>query len=230
MSNGTTARPTDTMEATFAFVDLAGYTALTEAHGAAAAADCIERFAAWTQEALSPDGRLIERVGDAVFVMLATPIAGVRFVRHLFAAAVDAPDFPVLRGGLHHGEALERNRSFFGATINVAARVAAQARGGQILVTAVVAAAARAEGFAVSSLGSVSLRNVRDPVELFDLQVLPAVGGRDAIDPVCRMRVARERAAGQLRFNGVDYWFCSMSCVAQFSANPEVFARNAGPT
>lgn len=56
------------MEATFGFVDLAGFTALTEAHGAEAAADCVHRFVRSVEEALADEGRLIERIGDAVFV------------------------------------------------------------------------------------------------------------------------------------------------------------------
>lgn len=213
-----------TLEATFGFVDLAGYTALTEAHGAKAAADCVERFVAWTREALADDGRLIDRIGDAVFVMMPSPVSGVHFARRLFTLTSRQPDFPILRAGLHHGEALERDGSFFGSTINVAARVAAQARGGQILATARVADAARAEGIAVRSIGTVSLRNVRDPVELFALHL--AAADADAIDPVCRMRVQRGQAAGRLRFDDVEYWFCSLQCVAAFAANPPAYLRD----
>lgn len=214
------------IEATFGFVDLAGYTALTEAHGAKAAADCVERFVAWTREALADDGRLIDRIGDAVFVTMPSPVSGVRFARRLFTLTSRQPDFPILRAGLHHGEALERDGSFFGSTINVAARVAAQARGGQILATARVADAARAEGIAVSGIGAVSLRNVRDAVELFELQLTAAAADAGAIDPVCRMRVQRKRAAGRLRFDDVEYWFCSLQCVAAFAANPHAYLRD----
>ena len=158
--------------------------------------------------------------------MLPLPVSGVRFVRRLFAIAAEEPDFPILRAGLHHGEALERDGSFLGSTINVAARVAAQARGGQILATTAVADAARAEGIAVTSIGLVSLRHVRDSVELFELHPTVATGETDAIDPVCRMRVERKQAAGRLRFADVEYWFCSLPCVAAFAANPHAYLRD----
>src|SRR5512134_65917 len=56
------------VERTVAFVlaDLAGYVALTEAHGNAEAAGIIERFLAATRASLAPGARLIERVGDQV--------------------------------------------------------------------------------------------------------------------------------------------------------------------
>jgi adenylate cyclase len=215
------------MEATFCFVDLAGFTALTEAHGAEAAADCVQRFGRSVEDALAGEGRLIERVGDAVFVTTPTAGPAVRFLVRLFTSTAHEQDFPVLRAGLHHGEALERDGSFFGATVNLAARVAAQARGGQVLATAPVAAAARGEGVEVSSLGMFTLRNVRDPVELFALEVCESLdAGADAIDPVCRMRVSRQQAAGQLRFDGVEYWFCSLGCAAAFAASPNAYVRD----
>jgi class 3 adenylate cyclase/YHS domain-containing protein len=213
------------MEATFCFVDIAGYTALTETHGAEAAADLVDRFAALVEEALGGEGRLAERVGDAVLVVVPAPAAAVRFVARLFARVEREPDFPVLRAGLHQGEALERGGRLYGAGVNVAARVTAQARGGQALATGAVAEAARADGVAATSVGIAVLRNVRDPVELFALGVLDDTSTA-AIDPVCRMRVDRERAAGVLRHAGVVYWFCSLDCARRFAARPDDYLRD----
>jgi len=58
------------IERTVAFVlaDLAGYVALTEAHGNAEAAGVIERFVAVARASLAPGARLVERVGDQVVV------------------------------------------------------------------------------------------------------------------------------------------------------------------
>ena len=211
------------MEGTFCFVDLAGFTALTEAHGAEAAADLVGRFTSLVRSALGEEGRLIDRIGDAAFVVCTTPGDGVSFVTRLFSSAATEPDFPVLRAGLNHGDALEREGSFYGATVNLAARVAAMARSGQILATSQVAEAARSRGVHTESLGVVGLRNVRDPVELFLLNLVPT-DHPEMIDPVCRMRVHPEKAAGRLRHEGVDYWFCSLNCAQQFAQNPVIFA------
>jgi len=210
------------MEGTFCFVDLAGFTALTEAHGAEAAADLVGRFTSLVREALGAHGRLIDRIGDAAFVVCPTADDGVTFTTQLFGNVAGEPDFPALRAGLHHGEALERDGSFYGATINLAARVAAQARGGQIVATRQVADAAKRRGLVVESLGLVALRNVREPVELFALNAA-AVGQPVAIDPVCRMRVQPSKAAGRLQHEGVDYWFCSLMCASEFARDPAAF-------
>lgn len=216
------------VEATFCFVDVSGFTALTEAHGDSAAADLIQRFGELVQEALDDRGQLVDAVGDAVLVMHPTPAQAADFVARLFRRAASEPDFPALRAGLHHGPVVERDGRFYGATLNLAARVASQAHGGQVLGTGTVAEAVRARGIEASRLGPHALRNVRDPVDLFALE-FEGAHTTSAVDPVCRMRVEPDRAPGRLRHEGVDYWFCSLACVAQFAASPETFTPSSGP-
>ena len=47
------------------------------------------------------------------------------------------------------------------------------------------------------------------------------------LDPVCGMMVDPDRAAGHVDHNGATYYFCSKSCVAKFSANPEKYLAGA---
>jgi adenylate cyclase len=124
---------------------------------------------------------------------------------------------------LHHGPALERDGRYFGATINLASRVAGHARGGQILATATVAKAAK--DFKKISIGKVSFRNVHDPVELYSFEI-PGRIASSQIDPVCRMRIDPEHATGHLRYGDADYWFCSFECAAQFARAPESYVAN----
>lgn len=210
------------MEATFCFVDIAGFTALTETHGATAAADLIDRFMELVRDALPAEGKVVDRAGDAVFVIVPRPEQAIQFTSRLFHAAFAEVDFPVLRAGLHHGEALERDGAYFGPDVNLAARVAAEAGGGKVLGTQVVADAAARAGFDTTSLGMTFLRNVRTGVELFSLDVSgEATSAR--IDPVCRMRVDPAHAPGRLRFAEDDYWFCSLRCAGLFAQEPEKY-------
>ena len=212
------------MEGTFCFIDMAGFTALTEAHGDETAADLVDRFVALIETSIRPTGaRLVATIGDGAFMVAPRPEDGIRFVERLFALSAEEPNFPALRVGLHHGEALERNGTYFGASVNLAARVAAQARGSQVIATAIVAEAARQQGFGVESVGTFSLRNVRGSLELFALSVLASDQGW-VVDPVCRMNLQPDGAAGRLRHLGKDYWFCSLDCVAAFAADPAAFA------
>jgi adenylate cyclase len=212
------------MEATFGFVDLAGFTALTEAHGDDVAANLAQRFCALVEATLERDGRLVKSIGDAVLVVAPTPTEAVSFVARLLDRAAAEPDFPVLRAGLHHGEAVERNGDVFGTAVNVAARVTSRAAGGQVLATGAVATAARAQNVEVTDLGEFPLRNLRDPVRLF----LIGLGGKGdavvAIDPVCRMRVHRDFGGGRLRFKGTEYYFCSLECAGKFALMPASYA------
>jgi YHS domain-containing protein len=135
---------------------------------------------------------------------------------------------PIARAGLHHGPAIERGGDFFGATVNLAARVAGLAQGGQVLGTRPVAETARRRGIRVADLGTFELRNLTTPVELFDLGLCPDSTDR-AVDPVCRMHITRADAAGRLRHDDTDYWFCSLGCAARFAADPTPFAGMPPP-
>jgi adenylate cyclase len=212
------------VEATFCFVDLAGFTALTEAHGDDAAADLIARFSSAVDASLEGDASVVDRIGDAVFLLGESPERTVRSVQRLWSRSRDEPDFPTLHAGLHHGDAIFRNGRWVGTAVNLAARVAAHARGGQVLATAVVAAQAAATGIDVRSIGRTSLRNLLEPVELFVLD-LATERGDPVVDPVCRMRVNPDSAPGHLRFADQDFWFCSLQCVARFAAAPGAYVR-----
>jgi adenylate cyclase len=214
------------MDATFCFIDVAGFTALTETHGPDAAADLIAKFRDLVETALGADGRIVDRAGDAFFVVTPSPDAAVGFVARLFAAAEREPDFPELRAGLHAGEALERDGSYFGADVNLAARVAAQASGGNVLSTAGIVPAAEALGVEVIPLGPHALRNIRAPVEIFSLRIA-GEGPMAVLDPVCRMRVEPARAPARLQYEERDYWFCSLRCAKLFAESPETFATTS---
>jgi class 3 adenylate cyclase/YHS domain-containing protein len=214
------------IEATYCFIDLAGFTALTEAQGDEDAADVAARFAEYTRAALGPGDRLVKTIGDAVLITSPDAMSGVSLVERVHVEVANEPDFPALRAGLHHGEAVWRDADVFGAAVNLAARVAAEAHPGEVLGTAPIAEAARVQGIPVADLGDVLLKNVRGHVRLFSLAVL--VGATETpIDPVCRMPVDRRGAAGRLRYRDTEYWFCSLTCAAAFASNPGWHAAEA---
>jgi adenylate cyclase len=207
------------VEATFAFVDLAGFTALTEAHGDGEAVLLLERFEDMVLGALGASDRLVKMIGDAAMVCFASPIDAVAGTQRLIDACMTEPGFPLPRTGLHHGEARVRDGDFIGNTVNVAARVASRAAGGHTLSTKTVAGAARQMGLRVLDLGCFDLRNLSERVELFEIE-MSTTSDDTAVDPVCRMQVLRAHAAGQLRYEQNEYWFCSLECAAKFALNP----------
>lgn len=209
------------VSAAVTFADLSGFTALTEAHGDIAAADIAEQLVRFSESVLDVGDRLIKAIGDAVFLTSVDSTSAVELIYRLFDVCETDARFPDLRAGLHFGPVVERGADIFGATVNVAARIAARAGGGQILVTRPVADSATAIGVGVRGLGSIKLHNLTTPVELFKL-VRPGANDRD-VDPVCRMRINPAAAAGQLTYSGTDYLFCSLDCAAKFANHPEQF-------
>ena len=207
---------------TFAMVDLAGFTALTESHGDDLAADLATTFADLAAQHLGPGDRLVKTLGDAVLLAALEPAAGLHLVRRLLDSCYAIPDFPIARAGIHHGPAVERGGDLFGAAVNLTARVAAQAAGGQTLATGGVAHAATELGMETVALGRFEMRNVGEPVDLWEIALGPSRSGT-AIDPVCRMQVEQTRTSDHLRHDGSDYWFCSLACAGQFAADPERF-------
>jgi adenylate cyclase len=217
-----------TTNAAVIFADLAGFTALTEAHGDTAAADIAERLVTAAESVLAGADRLVKALGDAVLITSTGALSAITLVQNLFEACETDARFPDLRAGLHYGPVVERGGDIFGATVNIAARIAARAGGGQILMTRPIADAAAAGDVATRSLGPTPLRNLTTPVELFELV---RAGAPDrTVDPVCRMMVHPATAAGRLSYAGIDYLFCSLDCAAKFAAHPDNFApaRSSG--
>ncbi len=217
----------ETVERTFCFVDLAGFTALTEAHGDLDAVDVIERFVGLTRELLSTGDELVKSIGDAVMLTSPCPEAALAVLARLWERCAALSGFPLARAGAHHGPAVSRDGDYLGGAVNLAARVAGHAGGAQALATSAVAVTARASGIEVAELGPHKLRNLAEPVELFEI-CLGSGNPPDTIDPVCRMRVEREYTAGSLCHVGQRFWFCSMSCVAAFATDPDRYLGAGG--
>lgn len=216
-----------TVEATFCFVDIAGYTALTDSHGEVAAADLIDDFSELIRTSVGPPGQIQELIGDCAFLVFPDPFVALDALSALYKVIATRASFPVVRAGVHHGPALLRGNRYFGSTVNLTARVAAQAKGGQVLGTKRIVdilGEAGSSGFEVEHQGLVSLKNLPQPVDLYEI-VLSGFSHEYAIDPVCKMQVDIRRAAGELHVDGKKYWFCSLSCVERFAKEPSSFVR-----
>ncbi len=207
------------------FADLSGFTALTETHGDRDASDIAERFYALAQESLTGDARLVKTIGDAVMIVAADPATAIGTALKLAASVEAEPGFPAVRVGVHLGPCIERRGDYFGATVNLAARVAAYARSDQVLCTESVAEAIRPLNIAViHPAGTGHFKNVSNAVPLFEIEGLERRAAHSDIDPVCRMRLDPERAPARLPYGDRVYHFCSFNCAQKFARTPEVYA------
>jgi class 3 adenylate cyclase/YHS domain-containing protein len=215
---------TDTA-ATFVFADIAGFTALTEAHGDEAAMELIAAFSDAVNCRLPQvAGEHVKTIGDALMLRIPHPAEAIQIGLWITHDAMREHGSPAVRVGLHHGPAIERDGDYFGASVNLAARVSSAAAGGEVLVTGKTAALAPdLDGVIFESRGRKSLRNVSEPVDLFSVVRVGESLGSLPVDPVCQMVVDPERAPGQLRHDGTAYFFCSLTCAGTFAQNPERF-------
>jgi adenylate cyclase len=212
--------------ASFLFADIAGFTALTEAHGDEEALALVTEFSdAIARELPSVRGEHVKTIGDAVMLRVPDPADAILLGVRIAHGMLGEHGAPSVRVGVHHGSAVERNGDYFGAAVNLAARVSGMAAGGEVLISGQTAALApELEGVVYESRGRHELRNVREPVELFAAIPVGAAADRLPIDPVCRMAVDPERAPGRLLHDGTAYFFCSLTCAGQFAQEPARFS------
>lgn len=155
-------------EQTFLFADLAGFTALTEAHGDEFGADLAERFCAALNERLPDGAEDFKMLGDSCLVRVDDAAAAVTLGLDLVGEVGSRDPFPPVRIGMHTGPAVRRGSDWFGTTVNTAARVAAIAAADEVLLTeATKTAAGERSAATFEDLGERSLRNLSRPQRLY---------------------------------------------------------------
>ena len=169
---------------TFLFADIAGYSLLTELHGDEAAADLAMRFVSSASAVAYEHGaEVVKGLGDAVMVHADDAGRAVRLALDLLTEVGQDDEMPPLHAGLHTGPAVGRGGDWWGATVNVAARVAAVAGPGQVLLTeATRLSAGQADSIRLSELGPLRLKNITLPVQVYAASAVPTGAMRGAAD------------------------------------------------
>jgi adenylate cyclase len=151
-----------------AFLDLSGYTKLTEERGDRAAAELAARLVEIVHElAHRHGGRPVKLLGDGVMFHFLEPAQAVRCGLEL-VDRIPRVGLPQARVGLHSGPVVFQDGDYFGRTVNIAARITDYARPGEILVSdQVVADVDRLEAVRFEPVGPVSLKGLSAPITLF---------------------------------------------------------------
>jgi adenylate cyclase len=147
-----------------AFADLAGYTRMTEEQGDEEAVEAVERFVEAVEHTLPDNARIIKTIGDEVMVVGSDPAELTDWAVG-FQQLYDQRPLP--RIGIHYGETLYRDGDYYGREVNQAARVAARAAGGEVLVTRPVVEQAEAPHLEFERIGEVRLKGFSEATELF---------------------------------------------------------------
>ena len=147
-----------------AFADLAGYTRLTEEAGEEEAVDAVERFIEDVEVTLPVGARVIKTIGDEVMIVGSDAAAVVDWAVGFQRIVTDRRPLP--RIGVHYGPTLYRDGDYYGREVNLAARVAARAAGGEVLVTRPVVDLA-GHHLEFERIGEVRLKGFGHATELF---------------------------------------------------------------
>jgi adenylate cyclase len=148
------------------FLDVAGYTRLTEERGDEAAADLAARLAALVRRSAQEHGGTpVKWLGDGVMFFLREPgaaaLAAVEMVE-----VVGSHGLPPAHVGIHAGPVVFQDGDYFGRTVNIASRIADYARPGEVVVSQEVVDAAGAAPVSFVEIGPVELKGVPGPLRL----------------------------------------------------------------
>jgi class 3 adenylate cyclase len=159
---------------TILFTDIEGSTALTQRLGDARARELMREHERLTREALKAHGGAeVKTMGDgfmASFNSATRALECAIALQRAFAERNESAAEPLrVRVGLNAGEPIEEEQDLFGTAVILAARIAAQAQGGEILVSEGVRQIVAGKKFLLADRGEVALRGFEDPVHVYEL-------------------------------------------------------------
>jgi adenylate cyclase len=139
-------------EVTILFTDIVGFSTWALAAGDSAAVALLRAAGDAQQDAIAAHGgRVVKRLGDGLMAVFVTPeeavAAAVRAQASIAEVQIDGYR-PSLRTGIHVGTPRKLGGDYLGVDVNVAARVAEAAKGGEVLVSDPVADHLAADGHA----------------------------------------------------------------------------------
>jgi adenylate cyclase len=149
------------------FLDITGYTRLTEERGDEAAADLAARLATLVRRSSQAQGGTpVKWLGDGVMFYFREPAAAV-LAAVAMVEGVGRQGLPPAHVGIHAGPVVFQEGDYFGRTVNLAARIAEYARPGEVLVSQEVVHAADGGPVTFTEVGPVELKGVPGPLRLY---------------------------------------------------------------
>jgi adenylate cyclase len=148
------------------FLDITGYTRLTDERGDEAAAALAAELSRLVQRSSAQHGgKAVKWLGDGVMFWFRDPGPGVVSALDMADGVVQA-GLPPAHVGLHAGPVIRQGGDYYGQTVNIASRIAEYARPGEVLVSTAVVEACEHEQVAFTDLGPVDLKGVGGPIHL----------------------------------------------------------------
>jgi adenylate cyclase len=150
------------------FLDLAGYTRLTEERGDEEAAALAARLSDIVRHRpRQHHGEAVKWLGDGVMFRFRDPSGAVVSALDM-VEDVPAAGLPPAHVGVAAGPVIRQGGDYFGRTVNLASRIADHARGGQVLVSEPVVAMTSVPGVRFDGMGAIELPGLTSPIRLFE--------------------------------------------------------------
>lgn len=151
----------------FVFIDLAGYTSLTDEQGDAAGARLAREMSAVVERIVTDHaGTPVKWLGDGVMVHFRDANRAVRATLEMVAAA------PVIglpaHAGIAAGPVVMQDGDYFGRAVNLASRISGAAAAGQTLVSGAVVELADDPTLSFREVGPLELKGFADRVAVFE--------------------------------------------------------------
>jgi class 3 adenylate cyclase len=159
---------------TVLFTDVEGSTALTDRLGDAKAREVLREHERMVREALKAHGGSeVKALGDGFMTSFSSAVRALECaiaVQRAFAAHNKTAEEPILvRVGLNAGEPIAEEDDLYGTAVNLAARITAEGKGGEILASEAVRQIVAGKKFPFSDRGETTLRGFEDPVHVYEV-------------------------------------------------------------
>jgi adenylate cyclase len=208
----------------FAFVDVSGFTTLTEIEGDEHAVEVLTAFRSLLREICARRGvRIAKWLGDGVMLVCVEtrPLLATILELHYVVCEVVGPVQTVsIRSGITSGDViLMEGDDYIGHCVNVAARLCDLAQAGEALASPAVMDHLPRWGVTVTHR-DVALRGVEKPV-IASVIAMPAAGEGGSLDPICGVPLSAETAEARARdHRGRLVLFCSPGCLDTWERRP----------
>jgi adenylate cyclase len=159
----------------FLFIDIVGYTTITEREGDNRAAEIATTLLAATSRAATEVGaEVVKSIGDAVMVRGHKAQDAISVALRVRRELATIPGFPAVHSGIHTGPAVCAGGDWFGNTVNLASRIADAAGAGEVLCSAETLAWAGEEcSKQFVDCGERSFRNATPRLGVFSAEHTP---------------------------------------------------------
>jgi adenylate cyclase len=180
----------ETVQATVMFIDICGFTAITENAAADKVVNILNKlFDIIVKEVIAQNGHVDKFMGDAVMAVfrgnfhldraIDAALAAREQIKNVEGLSTDSQVFkPEVSIGINSGEMISGNigsaslkrldYTVIGDTVNLAQRLQSSAKAGQIVITEVVYELAK-ESFKCQLIGEVSLKNKVKPLVIYQV-------------------------------------------------------------